>query len=70
MIAENFPNMIREEFTQIEEVQGIPYRINPRRKTMTPAYLNKKQLNTMKNIKSYKGKATKNIHRNTHKDNS
>uniref|UniRef100_A0A8D1YKF4 L1 transposable element RRM domain-containing protein n=2 Tax=Sus scrofa TaxID=9823 RepID=A0A8D1YKF4_PIG len=32
-IAENFPNMGMESFTQIQEAQQIPYRINPRRNT-------------------------------------
>ena len=31
MIAENFPNMGKETITQVQEVQRIPYRINPRR---------------------------------------
>ena len=30
-IAENFPNIEKESFTQIHEAQRIPYRINPRR---------------------------------------
>uniref|UniRef100_A0A8D0NV23 L1 transposable element RRM domain-containing protein n=1 Tax=Sus scrofa TaxID=9823 RepID=A0A8D0NV23_PIG len=33
IIAENFPNMGKESFTQIQEAQQIPYRINPRRNT-------------------------------------
>ena len=33
IIAENFPNMGKEPFTQIQEVQRVPYKINPRRNT-------------------------------------
>ena len=31
IIVENFPNMEKETFNQIQEVQRVPYRINPRR---------------------------------------
>ena len=31
MIVENFPNMGKETATQVQEVQRVPYRINPRR---------------------------------------
>ena len=33
IIAENFPNMAKESFTQIQEAQRVPYKINPRRNT-------------------------------------
>ena len=33
IIVENFPNMEKETFNQIQEVQRVPYRINPRRNT-------------------------------------
>uniref|UniRef100_A0A4X1T8C6 L1 transposable element RRM domain-containing protein n=1 Tax=Sus scrofa TaxID=9823 RepID=A0A4X1T8C6_PIG len=31
--AKNFPNMGKESFTQIQEAQQVPYKINPRRNT-------------------------------------
>ena len=31
IIVENFPNMEREIVNQVQEAQGVPYRINPRR---------------------------------------
>ena len=31
IIVENFPNMGKEIATQVQEVQKVPYRINPRR---------------------------------------
>ena len=34
IIAENFPNMGKEPLTQIQEVQQVPYKINPRRNTL------------------------------------
>ena len=31
IIVENFPNMEKERVNQVQEVQRVPYRINPRR---------------------------------------
>ena len=31
IIVENFPNMGKERATQVQEMQRVPYRINPRR---------------------------------------
>ena len=31
IIVENFPNMGKERVNQVQEVQRVPYRINPRR---------------------------------------
>ena len=33
IIVENFPNMGKETVNQVQEVQRVPYRINPRRNT-------------------------------------
>ena len=33
IIVENFPNMGKEIVSQLQEVQRVPYRINPRRNT-------------------------------------
>ena len=33
IIVENFPNMLKEIVNQVQEVQRVPYRINPRRNT-------------------------------------
>ena len=33
IIVENFPNMGKERATQVQEVQRVPYRVNPRRNT-------------------------------------
>ena len=33
IIAENFPHMGKEPVTRIQEVQQVPYKINPRRNT-------------------------------------
>ena len=32
-MVENFPNMGKEIINQVQEVQGVPYRVNPRRNT-------------------------------------
>ena len=31
IIVENFPQMEKEIFNQVQEAQSVPYRINPRR---------------------------------------
>ena len=59
IIVENFPNLEKKIVNQVQEVQRVPYRINPRRNK--PRHiLNKltKTEHTKKNIKSSKGKAT------------
>ena len=33
VVVENFPNMKKEIVNQVQEVQGVPHRINPRRNT-------------------------------------
>ena len=38
IIAKNLPNMGKEPLTQIQEVQWVPYKINPRRST--PRHIN------------------------------
>ena len=35
IIIENFPNMGKEIFNQVQEAQRVPYRINPRRNAKT-----------------------------------
>ena len=35
IIVENFPNMEKERVNQVQEVQRVPYRINPRRNMQT-----------------------------------
>ena len=37
IVVENFPNMEKEIVNQLQEVQKVPYRINPRRNT--PRYI-------------------------------
>ena len=61
IIVENFPNMEKEIVNQVQEAQRIPYRIN-QKKNMTRHILIKlsKIKYKEKNIKSCKGKETKN----------
>ena len=72
VIGENFPNMEKEIIKEIQHVQRVPYRINPRRNT--PRNILIKQTNTKhthkKNIKSSKGEATSNIQGKPHVLNS
>ena len=40
IIVENFPNMKKEIVNQVQEAQGVPYRINPRRNTSRHIHTN------------------------------
>ena len=40
--VENFPNMGKEINSQVQEVQRVPYRINPRRNTLKHILIKKK----------------------------
>ena len=40
IIAENFPNMGKETITQVQEVQRVPGRINPRRNILRHMVIN------------------------------
>ena len=70
-MVENFPNMGKEIVNQVQEVQRVPYRINPRRNTPRHILIElSKIIYREKNIKSSKGKAKNNIQGNPHKINS
>ena len=40
IIVENFPNMGKEIATHVQEVQRVPYRVNPRRNTLRYRVIN------------------------------
>ena len=48
IIAEKFPNMGKETFTQVKEAQRIPFRINPRRNTSRHTLIKLTKLKTKK----------------------
>ena len=58
--------MGKEIDIQVQEVQKIQFRINPKR-TVARDIITKRQKLKIENIKSSKGKATSNIQRNSHK---
>ena len=68
IMVKNFSNMEKEIANQVQEVQRVLYRINPRRNT--PRHILIKLMKTKhkekKNIKSRKGKATSNIQGKPH----
>ena len=49
--VKNFPNMGKEIATQIQEAQGVPYRINPRRNTPRHIVIKLAKIKTKKNWK-------------------
>ena len=48
IMVENFPNMEKEIVNQVQEAQGVPNRINPRRKMPRHILMKLKRLNTKK----------------------
>ena len=48
IIVENFPNMGKERVSQVQEVQRVPYRINPRRNTPRHILIKYQKLNIKK----------------------
>ena len=71
IIVENFPNMGKEIVNQVQEAQGVPYKINPRRNMPKHILIKLSKIKYKeKNIKSSKGKTTNNIQGNPHKVNS
>ena len=48
IIAENIPNMGKEIVNQVQEVQRVPYRINPRRNIPRHLLIKLSKLNTRK----------------------
>ena len=58
-IDENFPNMGKEIVNQVQEVQRVPYRINPRRNMPRHILSNYQKLNTKKQYYKQQGKSNK-----------
>ena len=48
IIVENFPNMEKEIFSQVQQAQRVTYRINPRRNTPRHILIKLTKLNTKK----------------------
>ena len=60
IIEENFPNMGKEIVNQVQEVQRVPYRINPRRNTWKHILIKLTKIKFKeKNIKKKQGKTKK-----------
>ena len=71
IIVKNFPNMGKEIATQVQEVQRVPYRINPRRNTPRHIVIKLAKIKDKeKLLKAAKVKTTNNIQGNSHKVNS
>ena len=71
IIVENFPNLGKEIVNQVQKLQRVPYKINPRRNTPRHIIMKLSKIKHKENnIKSSKRKATNNIQGNPHKVNS
>ena len=67
IIAKNFPKKENEPLTQIQEVQRVPYKINPRRNTPRHILIKLTKIKDRENLESSQGKETNNIQGNPNK---
>ena len=70
IIGKNFSNMGKEIAAQVQEVQRVTYRINPKRNMLRNIVIKLAKIKKRKIIESSKGKTTNNIQGNSHKVNS
>ena len=62
IIVKIFPKMGKDSFTQVEEAQKIPHRINPKRNTVRHILIKLTKIKYKeKNIKSNEGKVTNSL---------
>ena len=67
VIAKNFPNMGKEIVTQVQEMQRVPGKINPRRNMQRHIVNKLTKIKDKEKILTKNGKATNNIQGNPHK---
>ena len=71
IIVENFHKMEKELATQVQETQGVPNRINPRRNTPRHILIKLTKIKHIEQIlKASREKTTNSTQGNSHKDNS
>ena len=58
IIAENLPNLGKGTATQVQEVQRVPYRINPKRNKPRHIVIKMRKIKDKENITNSKGRAT------------
>ena len=71
IIVENFPKMVKETVTEVQETQGVPNRINPRQNTPRHILINLTKIKHKEKIlKAAREKTTYNTQGDSHKNNS
>ena len=70
VIMENFPNLMREKVTQIQETQRVPSKQNPKGPLQDTSYSNGKIPRQRENIKGCKGETGSNIQGSPNKFNN
>ena len=59
-MRENFPNMMREEITQIQKTQRVPRKRNPKRPTPRHIIIKRAKFQDKENLKGSKGETGSN----------
>ena len=60
-MMENFPNLMREKVTQIQETQTVPIKRNPKRPTSRHIIVKMAKLQDREDLKGSKGETGSNI---------
>ena len=60
-MVENFPNLIREKVTQMQETQRVPIKRNPKRPTSRHIIIKMAKFQDKENLKGSKGETVSNI---------
>ena len=61
VIMENFPNLMREKITQIQEAQRVPLKRNPKRPTSRHIIIETSNFHVRENLKGSKGEKGSNV---------
>ena len=64
-MKENFPNLVEEIDTQVQEAQRVPNKMDPKR--LTPRHIIIKMPKVKNNLKSSKRKTNSYLQRSSHK---
>ena len=66
-MTENFPNLAKKKDTQVQEQQGVPNKMNPKRPTPRHIIINMAKLKTRMKLKCHKRKGVSYLQRSSHK---
>ena len=66
-MTENFPNLVKETDTQVQEAQRVPNKMNPKKLTQRHITIKMQKVRQRENLKSSKRKAVSYLQGSFHK---